>query len=123
MSQAQVVGFRPQTARRILKQLNIEGTEQLPSGYPFPDDGARTAILYTHSTAIPARSGTTAGSGVAKLYRIGASDILETVKDSTNADIVVTVKNISASEVGAGKYIQAKREYYSGFWIVDFEDC
>lgn len=117
----EVYGFNRRDSEAVTNLIDRSGSRNsTKSGYA---EEARTAILYTHSTAIPARSGTTAGSGVAKLYRIGASDILETVKDSTNADIVVTVKNISASEVGAGKYIQAKREYYSGFWIVDFEDC
>ena len=123
MSQVQVQGFRPATARRILKQLNIEGTEQLPSGYPFPDDGARTAIAYTHSGTITARSGTTVGTGVAKLARIGATDVLEFVKDSANADIVITVKNTSTSAIGASQYIQVKRDYYSGFWLVDVGEC
>ncbi len=43
--------------------------------------------------------------------------------DSAGANIVVTVKNLSTSVVGASKYIQIKREYYSGYWFVDFEDC
>lgn len=119
MSQVQVQGFRPATARRILKQLNIEGTEQLPSGYPFPDDGARTAIAYTHSGTITARSGATVGTGVATLYKINDSDALVPQTDSAGSNIIITVKNLGTSVICAGAYIRVRREYLSGRWIAD----
>lgn len=118
-----VAGFKPSTARRILKALNLTGVVPGVADDPFPDEGPRTAIAYTHSGTITARSGTTVGTGVAKLARIGASDVLEYVKDSTNADIVVTVKNTSTTAIAASQYIQIKRDYYSGFWLVDVGEC
>lgn len=118
-----VAGFKPSTARRILKALNLTGVVPGVAGDPFPDEGPRTAIAYTHSGTITARSGSTVGTGVATLYRIDSSNVLSAVTDSAGANIVVTVKNLSTSVVGASKYIQIKREYYSGYWFVDFEDC
>lgn len=116
-----VAGFKVEKAKRLSTFIDSIGSGTgSPSSVP---EGPRTAIAYTHSGTIPARSGTTVGSGVATLYRINSSNVLEAVTDSASANIVVTVKNLSTSVVGASKYIQIKREYYSGQWFVDFEDC
>lgn len=116
-----LAGFTVSKGRQILANLDEAGTSvglraQMP-------EQPRTAIAYTHSGTITARSGTTVGTGVATLYRIDSSNVLSAVTDSAGANIVVTVKNLSTSVVGASKYIQIKREYYSGYWFVDFEDC
>lgn len=116
-----LAGFTVSKGRQILANLDEAGTR--PGQRAHIEDGARLYIAYTHSGAIPARSGTTVGSGVATLYYINDSDVLTAKTDSTGANIVVTVKNLSTSTVGASKYVQLKREYGSGRWLVDFEDC
>lgn len=117
----EVYGFNRRDSEAVTNLIDRNGSwNSTKSGYA---EEARTAIAYTHSGTITARSGTTVGTGVAKLAQIGASDVLEFVKDSTNSDIVITVKNTSTSAIGASQYIQVKRDYYSGFWLVDVGEC
>lgn len=116
-----VFGLNERDAEALTRLLDKSGVRYIPRD--SDNEPARTAIAYTHSGTITARSGATAGTGVAKLARIGASDVLEYVKDSTNADIEITVKNTSTTAISASQYIQVKREYYSGFWLVDVGEC
>lgn len=73
-------------------------------------------MLCQTTTAIPARSGTTAGT---------ADDvkIIFINNDGTMTDTgeTMTVYNPFGSEVAAGTYITIK--FCRGFWIVDAEDC
>lgn len=123
MSQTQVLGFRPATARRILKQLNIEGDE-FTGNAEIPDGIFRLAIAYTHSGTITAGTSTTPGTGVATLKKISSTtgnyvDVL----NSAGAAITVTVKNTSSQEIAASQIIQIKKECHSGHWLVDVGAC
>lgn len=123
MSQAQVVGFRPQTAARILKDLNIQGEEPSP-GSTLPDGISRLAIAYTHSGNITAGTLTNPGTGVATLKKISSTtgnyvDVL----NSAGVAITITVKNTAPQEIAVGQIIQIKKECFSGHWLVDVGSC
>ena len=68
------------------------------------------------SGGITARSGTTAGSGTVTAYKMVGSTITATTESHT-------VYNLSDAAIAADKYVQCKREWYTGTWFVDFEDC
>ena len=74
-----------------------------------------TTVLGKASGSISARSSTTPGSGSMEIWYNNAG----TLTDAGFSDI--TVKNLSASAVTSGGYIQAK--LIAGEWFVDFEDC
>lgn len=72
-------------------------------------------LLGKASGSITARSGTTVGTGSMEIWYNNAG----TLTDAGFSDI--TVKNLSASAVTSGGYIQAK--WIGSDWFVDFEDC
>ena len=73
-------------------------------------------IAKVNSGGITARSGTTAGSGTVTAYKLVGTTL-------TSTSTTHTVYNISAASIAADKWVQCKREWYSGYWFVDFEDC
>ena len=74
------------------------------------------AIAYTGVSGVPARSGTTAGSATVTLYKLVGATL-------TSTSVTVTAYNLSTTAVAGSAYIQVKREYLTGKWLVDFEDC
>lgn len=86
---------------------------------------APRAFIAVVTTAITGRSSTTAGKGKATLRHIpgvaGTATTISNYPTSTAAEI--DVYNITTQTVAVGKYITVKREYGSGKWIVDLEDC
>lgn len=77
-----------------------------------------TAIAFT-TGGVTARSGATTGTGTAVIKKINPSGGI------VDFDPVrtVNVRNVSSTAVGANKYIQLKRDSFSGLWIVDWEQC
>lgn len=73
-------------------------------------------LAYTGGSGIPARSGTTAGSGTVSLVTQSGATL-------TTTGTTVTAYNLSASAVAANVYVQLKKDSNSGLWHVDFEDC
>lgn len=117
----EVFGFNRRDSESVTNLIDKNGSRNsTKSGYA---EEARTAIAYTHSGTITARSGATAGTGIAKLVRIGASDAFEYLLDADGDQIEITVKNTTSQVIAANQYIQVKREYYSGFWLVDVGEC
>ena len=78
----------------------------------------------TDGSGIPARSGTTPGSGTVTLYHLDTDTTTLTVQqDSSNEDVEVTCYNLSTEAVAASSYVMIQQEYITGtFWAV-WEDC
>jgi len=85
------------------------------AGIGDADSGVYIAV--TGAGGVPALAGATPGSATVTLKGI----------DNTGALIstsrTVTAYNLSATAVGANKFIQIKREWVTGKYVVDFEDC
>jgi len=79
--------------------------------------GIALAIAYT-TAGVTARSGTTVGTGTARIKKLVSNVITD-----LSPTLDVTVKNMSTTAVASAKYIQLKKESYSGIWIVDWEQC
>lgn len=78
--------------------------------------GEHGVIIKTPSGGIAARSGTTVSSASCDVFSIVGTTLTDT---GNNIDVY----NISISPVGASKYGLAKKEYATGKWVIDFEDC
>lgn len=73
-------------------------------------------IIKTPAGGIAARSGTTVSSGSCDVYEIVGTTL-------TDTGVNIDVFNISLGSVNASIFGTAKREYASGKWIIDLEDC
>jgi len=73
-------------------------------------------IIKTPVGGIAARSGTTVYSGSCDVFSIVGSTLTDT---TVNIDVF----NISLGSVNGEIFGTAKREYASGKWIIDLEDC
>lgn len=78
--------------------------------------GEHGVIIKTPAGGIAARSGTTVSYASCDVFSIVGTTLTDT---GNNIDVY----NISISAVGASKYGLAKKEYASGKWVIDFEDC
>jgi len=78
--------------------------------------GEHGVIIKTPAGGIAARSGTTVSSASCDVFSIVGTTLTDT---GNNIDVY----NISISAVGASKYGLAKKEYATGKWVIDFEDC
>ena len=76
----------------------------------------QTAVAEVGSLGISARSGTTAGSGEAKIHYIAGGVLTDTGE-------TLEVYNLSGSAINADSYITIKRCSLDEDWIVDAEDC
>ncbi len=103
-------GFEKPIAKRLRDTVRGSG---LSIG---PDDGIpeqrRVAICLTPSGGIPARSGTTPGTGTITLCEIDGTTI-------TTTSVQETGYNIDCSSIPASEYTGCYREYGSGLWIVE----
>lgn len=88
------------------------GVGGLGGGINFSTSG----ILCQTDSAIPARSGATAGKG--DDVKVMFIDNDGTITDTGN---VITVYNPFGSDVAADTYVTCK--FCRGFWVVDAEDC
>lgn len=88
---------------------------RLITGVADADSGVYIGV--TDSSGIAARSGATPGSGTVTLKGIDASGAL------VSTSRTVTAYNIASAAVAANTYVQLKREWVTGKFIVDFEDC
>ena len=109
-----VTGFTEADARSLLR---LTGGAESPrpsqeQRYPL----SQSAIAYTGVSGVPARSGSTAGSATVTLYKLVGATL-------TSTSVTVTAYNLSTTAVAGSAYIQVKREYLTGKWLVDFEDC
>jgi hypothetical protein len=73
-------------------------------------------IAKVNTGGITARSGTTAGSGSVTAHKLVGTTI-------TTTGETMTVYNLSDAAIAADRWVQCKREWYTGLWFVDFEDC
>ena len=78
--------------------------------------GEHGVIIKTPAGGIAARSGTTVSSASCDVFSIVGTTLTDT---GNNIDVF----NISIFAVGASKYGLAKKEYATGKWVIDFEDC
>jgi len=76
----------------------------------------QTAIAAVGSYGITGRSGTTAGTGEARIHYINGGVLTDTGE-------TLEVYNLSASAIDADSYITIKRVSLDEDWIVDAEDC
>lgn len=127
-SKATSVYFRKYTE---LEEVDVFNTSRVPvpvgatimvtrdfrSGLWMAGD-VETAIAKVGLSAIPARSGATAGSGLVDILNLDESNGNMSVSSET-----LTVYNLSATAVTASAYITIKRISMDDSWIVDAEDC
>jgi len=73
-------------------------------------------IIKTPVGGIAARSGTTVASGSCDVFSIVGTTL-------TDTGVNIDVYNISLGAVGASVFGTAKREYATGLWVIDLEDC
>lgn len=73
-------------------------------------------IIKTPVAGIAARSGTTVSSGSCDVFSIVGTTL-------TDTGVNIDVYNISTGPVTGLAYGTAKREYATGKWIIDLEDC
>lgn len=90
-----------------------DGTLIVVDVYARPGSGM---IAKVNTGGITARSGTTAGSGSVTAHKLVGTTI-------TTTGETMTVYNLSDAAIAADRWVQCKREWYTGFWFVDFEDC
>jgi len=90
-----------------------DGTLVVVDVYARPGAGM---IAKVNTGGITARSGTTAGSGSVTAHKLVGTTI-------TTTGETMTVYNLSDAAIAADRWVQCKREWYTGFWFVDFEDC
>jgi hypothetical protein len=96
-------------------QLNC-GIARIGGGGGGSGGGEHGVIIKTPAGGIAARSGTTVSSASCDVFSIVGTTLTDT---GNNIDVF----NISISSVGASKYGLAKKEYATGKWVIDFEDC
>lgn len=75
------------------------------------------SIAYTEAPGIPARSGSTLGSGTVTLYGISDAGLLVATTETA------TAYNITQSAVVGNTYIVIGRETRTLQWVVIVEDC
>lgn len=121
--------FSVQDARDLLALLRYarQAGFVLQSGQKTTNipEAPRAFVAYV-TTAITGRSGTTAGKGKATLRHIpGVAGTATTIADypASGSAAEIDVYNVTTQTVAINKYITVKREYGSGKWIVDLEDC
>jgi hypothetical protein len=73
-------------------------------------------IIKTPVGGIAARSGTTVSSGSCDVFSIVGTTLTDTTEN-------INVFNISLGSVNGEIFGTAKREYATGKWIIDLEDC
>jgi hypothetical protein len=95
------------------RAMIIEGRRTIGGG---GGGGEHGVIIKTPAGGIAARSGTTVSSASCDVFSIVGTTLTDT---GNNIDVF----NISISSVGGSKYGLAKKEYATGKWVIDFEDC
>lgn len=105
-----VFGFDEDVARR-LKDLVRSGGDGLES--PTKGPNQRYCAIALTGDAIPARSGTQAGTGVITLCQLSSTGGITTTAVTENAC------NIFCDDTPASAYIKVTKEYIGGQWVVD----
>lgn len=115
-------GFNKQDADALIESIGVRN-EVFPTRRAGGSGGGGSGpssqhgvIIKTPSGGIAARSGTTVSSASCDVFSIVGTTLTDT---GNNIDVY----NISISPVGASKYGLAKKEYATGKWVIDFEDC
>lgn len=111
-----VYGFDRADADELVKSL---GNRQVSKNPQDVYDATALKVGYT-SAGATARSGTTLGKGLFKMYWpavSGANRILTASADTTD----VTVYNLSTTAVAATKYIMCLR--WGDIWVCNWEEC
>jgi len=112
----EVIGFDRADANELLKLIGGRTATQTPQ-----DTYDATALKIGYTTAgATARSGTTLGKGVFKMYYAapsGTNRILTASADTAD----VTVFNLSTTAVASGKYIMCLR--WGDIWVCNWEEC
>lgn len=115
-----VFGFSSEDADaliRLIPSSGLGGPSSIHPGVPGYGD-PWSLIGVVAAGGITARAGTTPGSGTVNVYWVNDSGTLAHYNGQT-----VTAYNLSTSTIAAGTYIQAKRDYVSWKWFIDFQDC
>lgn len=113
-------GFSKQDADALVESIGIRtevfSNRRTMGGGGGGGGGEHGVIIKTPSGGIAARSGTTVSYGSCDVFSIVGTTLTDT---GNNIDVY----NVSISPVGASKYGLAKKEYATGKWVIDFEDC
>ena len=112
---AEVFGFNKEDASALVLGLN-QGDSVYKIGGGASGGSEHGVIIKTPAGGIAARSGTTVSSASCDVFSIVGTTLTDT---GNNIDVF----NISIFAVGASKYGLAKKEYATGKWVIDFEDC
>jgi hypothetical protein len=114
---ADVFGFNARDAEDLIAGIGGgDRTERLNFGGGGGGGENWGVIIKTPVGGIAARSGTTVYSGSCDVFSIVGSTLTDT---TVNIDVF----NISLGSVNGEIFGTAKREYASGKWIIDLEDC
>jgi hypothetical protein len=80
-------------------------------------DSRVAAIIKTGSGGIPERIGSIPGAASCSVYGIdGSGNLYDTTED-------IAVYNLATTAVAANVYGQAKKESWTGKWVIDYEQC
>jgi hypothetical protein len=80
-------------------------------------DSRAAAIIKTGSGGIPERIGSIPGAASCSVYGIdGSGNLYDTTED-------IAVYNLATTAVAANVYGQAKKESWTGKWVIDYEQC
>lgn len=112
------MGFTPRATRRISEAVKRDEHRYRGGGLPTRPDGTHGGVVgwiaQTGASGVPAISGSTPGSATVTLYAM-VSGVL------TSLSATVTAYNMTATAVGASKFIGIT--WRSGGWFVDLESC
>ena len=114
---ADVYGFNAADSEALISMIGTgDSVRRLGGGGSGGGGGEHGVIIKTPAGGIAARSGTTVSSASCDVFSIVGTTLTDT---GNNIDVF----NISISSVGGSKYGLAKKEYATGKWVIDFEDC
>jgi hypothetical protein len=106
----QVFGFYEDVARKLRDMVRGGGDSVQNPGLP---PNQRYCAIALTDAAIPARSGTQAGTGVITLCQLSSTGAISTTAVTEN------VCNIFCDETPGSAYIKVTKEYIGGQWVVD----
>lgn len=114
----EVYGFNSGDCDAVLKMIG-KTPQQSSGSHGSTEDSTRLVLAYTTAGAT-ARSGTTLGKGVCKMYYLADSGTDRVVTAATFTDDV-DFYNLSTSTVGTSRYIMLLR--LGNDYICNWEDC